>query len=54
MQPTGAHEQVVGFLNRKINAWLDREDSPLFIPSTAMIQPLGFESVYRPDGWVGS
>lgn len=49
MQPTGAHEQVVGLLNRKLNAWLDREDLPFFIPSTAMIQPLGFESGYRPD-----
>lgn len=49
MQPTGPHEQVVGLLNRKLNAFLDRENLNYFIPNTAMIQPLGFESGYKPD-----
>lgn len=49
MQPTGPHEQVVGFLNRKLNALIDREDLDDFIPNTAMIRPLGFESGYKPD-----
>jgi Uma2 family endonuclease len=49
MQPTGSHEQVVGLLNRKLNALLDQEDLPYFIPNTAMIQPLGFDSGYKPD-----
>ena len=49
MQPTGSHEQVVGLLNRKLNVWLDREDLPDFIPNTAMVQPLGYESGYKPD-----
>lgn len=49
MQPTGPHEQVVGLLNRKLNAFLDRENLSYFIPNTAMIQPLGFESGYKPD-----
>ena len=49
MQPTGPHEQVVGLLNRKLNAFIDRENLNYFIPNTAMIQPLGFESGYKPD-----
>ncbi len=49
MQPTGPHEQVVGLLNRKLNVLLDRENLSYFIPNTAMIQPLGFESGYKPD-----
>lgn len=49
MQPTGPHERVVGLLNRKLNVLLDQENLSYFIPNTAMIQPLGFESGYRPD-----
>lgn len=49
MQPTGPHERVVGLLNRKLNVLLDQENLTYFIPNTAMIQPLGFESGYRPD-----
>ena len=49
MQPTGPHEQVVGLLNRKLNVLLDQADLTYFIPNTAMIQPLGFESEYKPD-----
>ena len=49
MQPTGPHEQVVGLLNRKVNVIIDQEDLRYFIPNTAIIQPLGFESGYRPD-----
>ena len=49
MQPTGPHEQVVGLLNRKLNVLLDQQNLSYFIPSTAMIQPLGFESGYKPD-----
>lgn len=49
MQPTGPHEQVVGLLNRKLNVLLDQSGLNYFIPNTAMIQPLGFESGYKPD-----
>ncbi|MEO1404443.1 MAG: Uma2 family endonuclease [Cyanobacteria bacterium J06635_1] len=57
MQPTGPHVreaapselQVVGLLNRKVNVLLDQENLNYFIPNTAMIQPLGFESGYKPD-----
>lgn len=49
MQPTGSHERVVGLLNRKVNGLIDRENWDYFIPNTAMIQPLGFETGYKPD-----
>jgi Uma2 family endonuclease len=49
MQPTGPHEQVVGLLNRKLNALLDQEDLNYFIPNTAMVQPLGYQTGYKPD-----
>ncbi|MEL6879754.1 MAG: Uma2 family endonuclease [Cyanobacteria bacterium J06607_10] len=49
MQPTGPHEQVVGLLNRKLNVLLDQQNLNYFIPNTAMIRPLGFESGYKPD-----
>lgn len=49
MQPTGPHEQVVGLLNRKLNVLIDQEDLNCFIPNMAMVQPLGFETGYKPD-----
>lgn len=49
MQPTGPHEQVVGFLNRKLNVLLDQDKLDYFIPNTALVQPLGYESGYKPD-----
>ncbi|WP_035985605.1 Uma2 family endonuclease [Leptolyngbya sp. KIOST-1] len=49
MQPTGAHEQVVGLLNRKLNFLLEQEDLNYFIPNTVLVQPLGYESGYKPD-----
>ncbi|WP_017298248.1 Uma2 family endonuclease [Nodosilinea nodulosa] len=49
MQPTGAHEQVVGLLNRKFNVLLEQENLNYFIPNTVLIQPLGYESGYKPD-----
>ncbi|MBE9157441.1 Uma2 family endonuclease [Nodosilinea sp. LEGE 06152] len=57
MQPTGAHvreaspqeKQVVGLLNRKLNVLIDQENLNYFIPNTVLVQPLGFESSYKPD-----
>lgn len=49
MQPTGSYEQVVGLLNRKLNVLMEQEDLDCFIPNTAMVQPLGFETGYKPD-----
>lgn len=49
MQPTGPHEQVVGLLNRKLNVLIDQEEFNFFIPNTAMLQPLGSDTGYKPD-----
>lgn len=49
MQPTGPHEQVVGLLNRKFNAFIDRENLDYFIPNTALIRPDGADTGYKPD-----
>lgn len=49
IRPTGPHEQVVGFLNRKLNVLIDQENLNAFIPNTAMVQPLGAETGYKPD-----
>jgi len=49
MQPTGPHEQVVSLLNRKLNVLIDQEEFNYFIPNTAMIQPLGYDTGYKPD-----
>lgn len=39
MQPTGAHEQVVGLLNRKLNVLLEQENLDYFVPNALLIQP---------------
>ena len=49
MQPTGSHEQVVGFLNRKLNVLIDQEELSAFIPNTAMVRLPGSETGYKPD-----
>ncbi|MGF1521330.1 MAG: Uma2 family endonuclease [Leptolyngbyaceae cyanobacterium] len=49
MQPTGPHEQVVGLLNRKLNVLIDQEELDYFIPNTAMIRPLDYETGYKPE-----
>jgi Uma2 family endonuclease len=49
LEPTGLHEQVAGFINRKLNVGIELSDSPGFIPMKCLIQPLGQNSAYRPD-----
>ena len=39
----------MGLLNRKLNVWIDQEELDYFIPNTVIVQPLGFESGYKPD-----
>ncbi|MEH2419691.1 MAG: Uma2 family endonuclease [Nostoc sp.] len=48
-QPTGDHEEVVGFLVRKLIVELDRLNLPYFIPKTVFVKPLENESAYSPD-----
>ena len=49
MNPTGDHEEVAAFLNRKLNVEIDRLNLPYFIPRTYLVKPLGATSGYQPD-----
>ncbi|MEH2377643.1 MAG: Uma2 family endonuclease [Nostoc sp.] len=48
-QPTGEHEDVVGFIARKLTVEFDRLNLPYTIPKTALIKPTKSESGYSPD-----
>jgi Uma2 family endonuclease len=48
-QPTGEHEEVVGFLALNISIEIGRLKLPYFIPKTALVKPLESESAYSPD-----
>jgi Uma2 family endonuclease len=48
-QPTGDHEDVVGFLGLEISVEIKRLNLPYFIPKTALVKPLESESAYSPD-----
>ncbi len=39
MNPTGDHEEVAAFLNRKLNVEIDRLNLPYFIPRTYLVKP---------------
>lgn len=49
MEPTGPHEQVIGFVGRKLNVEIDRQDLPYFIPHRCLIRLLGTNTAFRPD-----
>ena len=49
MEPTGPHEQVIGFVCRKLNVEIDRLDLPYFIPHRCLIRLLGTDTAFRPD-----
>ncbi|MBD2335507.1 Uma2 family endonuclease [Calothrix sp. FACHB-156] len=48
-QPTGEHEEVVGFLALNISMEIGRLKLPYFIPKTALVKPLNSDSAYSPD-----
>lgn len=48
-QPTGDHEDIVGFLALEISAYIKRLHLPYFIPKTALVKPPDNESAYSPD-----
>ena len=48
-QPTGDHEEVVGFLATKITLEYSRLNLPYLIPKTVFVKPLENESAYSPD-----
>ncbi len=48
-QPVGDHEDVVGFIARKLTVEFDRLNLPYIIPKTALVKPINSESAYSPD-----
>ncbi len=48
-QPTGEHEEIKGFLSRKLTVEFDRLNLPYFIPNQALVKPPQRESGYLPD-----
>lgn len=48
-QPTGEHEEVKGFLARKVSVEFDRLNRTYFIPNQAIVKPPEKESGYFPD-----
>ncbi len=49
INPTGDHEEVAAFLNRKLNVEIDRLNLPYFIPRTYFVKPPNSISGYQPD-----
>lgn len=49
MNPNGDHEEVTGFLIRKINVEIDRLNLPYLTPSTYFVKPAEATTGYQPD-----
>ncbi|NCJ05378.1 Uma2 family endonuclease [Synechococcales cyanobacterium C] len=49
LEPTGQHEEVAGFIGRKLNVAIDQQALPYFIPYRCLIKLLGTETAFRPD-----
>lgn len=49
VKPTGSHEQVGGYLNRRLSVEMDRLELPYFIPKSCTVKPFGEQSGYLPD-----
>jgi Uma2 family endonuclease len=49
MKPTGPHEQVGGYLNRRLSVEMDRLELPYFIPKSCTVKPFSEQSGYLPD-----
>ncbi len=48
-QPLGEHEEITGFIIRKLSAEIDRLNLPYVLPKTALVKPAESESGYSPD-----
>jgi Uma2 family endonuclease len=48
-QPLGGHEEITGFLIRKLSVELARLNLPYLVPKTALVKPPESESGYSPD-----
>ena len=49
LEATGIHEQVGGFIGRKLNVAIDQQNAPYLIPHRCLIKLLGAETAFRPD-----
>ena len=49
MNPNGEHEEVTGFLIRKINVEIDRLNLPYVTPSTYFVRPPETTAGYQPE-----
>ncbi|MEM6437109.1 MAG: Uma2 family endonuclease [Cyanobacteria bacterium P01_D01_bin.115] len=48
VEPTGLHEQVIGFISRKLNVEIDRLNLPYVIPHRCLIRTSD-DTAFRPD-----
>jgi Uma2 family endonuclease len=48
VEPTGLHEQVIGFVARKLNVEIDRLNLPYLIPHRCLIR-VSDTTAFRPD-----
>ncbi|MEA5581993.1 Uma2 family endonuclease [Nodularia harveyana UHCC-0300] len=48
-QPLGEHEEITGFIARKLTIEFDRLNLPYTIPKQALVKPPESESAYLPD-----
>ena len=49
MQSIGKHEEINGFLSKKLNVQFDRLDLPYLIPKQALVRVIDRDSAYSPD-----
>jgi Uma2 family endonuclease len=49
VKPTGSHEQVGAYLNRRLLVEVDRQQLPYFLPKSCTVKPFSNQSGYSPD-----
>ena len=49
LEPTGFHERVAAFIDRKLNAQIDQLDLAYFVLQRGLLKPLGNFTAFRPD-----
>lgn len=49
LEPTGKHEEVAAFIDRKINVQIDLLELPYFVLQRGILKPLGNLTGFRPD-----
>ncbi|MEM8604377.1 MAG: Uma2 family endonuclease, partial [Cyanobacteria bacterium P01_H01_bin.121] len=49
LEPTGIHEEVAGFVGRRLNVAIDQQNEPYVVPYRCLVKMLGTETTFRPD-----